>query len=251
MLLTKFFNFCCIEVPMNRFHILSAAFVALSLASAPCAFADTVTYADITSATNSLVTGTVAGIGFTISGPTTFVQLSGQGDTNYFTDGGRVSPGTVYVGGDIGNAPNDGAIVAIAQAGASYTITFDSAVSNLVFAEVSLGPGPGQDVTYTFDQTFHVETCGTGYWGGGCFDGEPVGTNSTVMSGNESSGSVEFGETFTTLSFTVGPVSENWNGFDIGLHPQVAPVIPEPSSIALLGTGLFGLVGVVRRKLRS
>ena len=229
---------------MSLLRNVCCSLLALLLFAASAAFGSTISYANITTSTGSLVTGTVAGVGFTVSGPTAFVQLSNGGGTNYF-----VPTSPVYVGGTISNAPTDSGLIAIQQGGAKYTIHFAAPVTGLVFSEVSLGNGPL--MSYTFDQQFGVQSCGTGYWGGGCFNQALGSTGNTVLSGGESSGSIQFASTFQNLSFRVSPNSEYWNGFDLGLPStnKTLNPIPEPGTLVMVGTGLLGLLGAAKRKL--
>jgi hypothetical protein len=215
--------------------------LAATLACAPKAFADNVNYADWTSNTGSTVMGSIGSVNVTYSGEISFVQLSNMSNFNYF------QPTTTYTSGTVSNAPTDGALIAIDGNGTTDTFTFSTAVTGLIFSEVSMGQ-PGIGTTYTFDQPFTVLSCGpNSTYGGGCFD-QAVGTTSFVLSGNESDGTIEFLGPITTLSFTTSN-PEHWNGFDIGLLPQSTSPTPEPSSLILLGTGLLSAAGVLRKRL--
>jgi hypothetical protein len=84
-------------------------------------------------------------------------------------------------------------------------------------------------------------------YGGGCFQ-QGVGTTSSVLSGQEVDGTIEFLGSISSLTFTTAN-GEYWNGFDLGLLPQDSvSATPEPSSLVLLGTGLLTGLGVVRRR---
>jgi PEP-CTERM motif len=76
-----------------------------------------------------------------------------------------------------------------------------------------------------------------------------------TMLGHESDGTILFtGGPVTSLSFTAEN-PEFWNGFTIGLLPQGVtpppppPAVPEPETLALVGTGLLGLLTAAKRRL--
>lgn len=215
----------------------------LLVAAVPSAFADTVTWATwnaptTVSPTAGVETGTIGGINVTYTGEIQFVNASNAGKYNYF------QPTSTYVGGVVGNASNNGGMIAIdGNPGVTNTFTFSAPVSGLVLSEVSLGQS-GVGTNYTFDNGFSIVACGPNIvYGGKC-----ITQSGNTMIGNEGDGTIVFsGGPVTSLSFTAAS-PEYWNGFTIGLLPQGTSPVPEPGTMTLLGTGLLGLAGVVRRR---
>jgi hypothetical protein len=226
-----------------RFRPLLFLYLGAGLAMAPQAFADTTTWANITSGATGTASGNIGSVTFTYTGETAFVDLSGSATSNFF------QPTATYTSATVTNAPTDHGLIAIDGTATLHTITFSTPVTGLIFSEVSMGQ-PSVATSYTFNQDFTVLSCGpNAFYGGGCFN-QAVGTTTNVLSGNEADGTIEFLGPITSLTWT-GANPEYWNGFDIGLlsSPTVTTT-PEPSSLMLLGTGLLSGVAAMRRRLR-
>lgn len=227
-----------------RMRNLGPLVMLLALAAAPRAFADPVTYATWNAFPGgSTETGTIGTVGFTYSGEIDFVHQSGVGNYNYFL------PLSTYTSALVPNAPTDGGILALSGNGTTDTITFSTPVTGLILSEVSLGGGGGQTTSYTFSDNFSIISCGPGIpYGGGCI--QESGGNK--MFADEGDGTILFDGTISSLTFTTAN-GEYWNGFTLGLSPNTVTTppgpVPEPGTLTLLGTGLLGLAGVVRRKL--
>lgn len=211
---------------------LLAAGVLPGLASADISYINW----DKTSLTSNSVTGTLtladnSTVNVTLTGPINFVN--GPTDANYFT------PDTTFEGTGVPNAPTSG-FVGLAAGNASYTLSFDRAIHNVIFDMVSVGQ-TGIPVTYDFNHSFTLVNTGPGPFGSGTLE-----ANGNAVTGVEGNGVLLFGGDLSSLSWTVDN-AEYWHGFTAGVAGAAAPV-PEPTTMAALGFGALGLLARRRRK---
>jgi hypothetical protein len=213
---------------------LAAAACSLAVGSASAA---TVSWADWTSVNSTTATGAIGGVGVTVTGGLALGGRSQTGcGTNYWTQPNAGN--AAYTDGIVSNGPT-----ACEQVGligpTTVTVTFASAIDDLVMAIVSVGQ-VGVPVTYSFSQAFTLDSEGVGYWGGGQA-GAYVANSSTSFTGREFHGVLRFDNPVTSLTFTVNP-GEDWHAFTFG------NVVPEPGSIALVLTALLAAGGLSRRR---
>jgi len=203
------------------------------------AFADTIFWTDWTSATTGS-SGSAVGSISTTGGPVTvnytgdviFAQ-TGTG-TNYWTE----NTPAPYTGNSlVDNAPTASELIALSRSNITNTITFSKAIDDPIMAIVSLGR-TALPVSYDFNVPFTVLGEGRGYWGDGTYSLLP----SDILTGNELHGVIQFNGLLTSISWTASP-AEYWHGFTIG-------VVPEPTTLFLLGFGLAG-IGLLRRRFKN
>lgn len=208
----------------------SAIAVALVL---PAAAHAQIAWTDWTSTSTNAVFGTLISgsntIAVSFSGPYSFAQTSCG--TNFW-----VNPAAYSATGPA-DAPPGCDIVALDQGGLK-TITFSQAVVNPLIAIVSWNGQP----PVVFNGPLQVVSQGCGYWGCGTIST----AGNTLSASGEAHGTLRLLGTYTQVSFTDG--SENWHGIGVGVESVAVTATPEPATMVLMGSGLLGMFGVVRRR---
>jgi hypothetical protein len=142
----------------------------------------------------------------------------------------------------IDNAPDTSDIIRVQSSGITNTITFSQAVYMPVMAFVSIGQ-TNVGVSYDFEQSFTLLSEGAGFYGDGHW-----AQSGNSLTGYEAHGAIQFDGWVSSISWT-NNVPELWHGFTVGVT-EVQPV-PVPAAVWFFGSGLLGLIGVARRKLRA
>lgn len=70
--------------------------------------------------------------------------------------------------------------------------------------------------------------------------------NFRLIGSGEPHGVIRFNRAVDSITWT-SLTNEYWNGFTVGTY-GLAPPVPEPSSLALLGLGLLGVSAAARRR---
>jgi hypothetical protein len=153
------------------------------------------------------------------------------------------SPNSSFIGGTSDTSPSSVRDeIDLQGTTGTNTITFGSPVTNPVFAIWSLGRvGAPASFTFSITPTFEAGGPNSG------FGGSAITVAGNTVSGQEGNGVVQFTGTFSSISWTDTP--EFYYAFTVGVNGPLASPVPEPVSIALLGSGIAGLM--MRRRLRG
>jgi len=171
------------------------------------------------------------------------------------------TPDTTFSGGSVLNAPpaSGNSIQlrgGLSQAAGNYyyldTLTFSSPVVDPAFAIWSLG-APGHIASFVFSDPNQAEPFSIVAGGLATeYQGQSITQVGNTVFGEEGDGIIRFQGTYSEITFTT-PQFEDYYSFTVGAttsNPSnsVGSPVPEPSGLALLGTGVVSLIGAGRRK---
>lgn len=190
--------------------------------------------------------GTLSGGDVSYTGGTSGGQLSNGTGTDYYSPSGAYTQGGLLAP----DAFNNYGFIQIIDP-TTGAINFSTAIVNPLIAFISVG-APSTGVTFTFTNLqadgFTVlsnNNTDCAFWGCGSYS-----TTTNSITGNEFSGVIQLNGTYSSIDFSTTPF-ENWYGITVGENVPTTAT-PEPGTMAMMATGLVGLMGAgIRRRRRN